>query len=42
MVMNTDVERFIRFCESDFGKKVLEKEIEYIHEELMRDHISEE
>lgn len=29
-----NVERFVRFCESDFGGKVLEKEAEYIYEEL--------
>ena len=29
-----DVEKFISFCESDFGKKVLEKEVGYIHKEL--------
>ncbi|HJN57165.1 SAM-dependent methyltransferase [archaeon] len=32
--MTTDVEKFIRFCESDFGKKVLEKEVEYVYREL--------
>lgn len=32
--MTTDVEKFVRFCESDFGKGVLEKEVEYIYQEL--------
>ncbi len=30
MITNTDVEKFVRFCESDFGKSVLEKEAEDI------------
>ena len=34
MLMITDVEKFIKFCESDFGKRVLEREVEYIHREL--------
>ncbi len=34
MIMNTDVEKFVRFCESDFGKRVLEKEAECIYREL--------
>jgi len=32
--MASDVERFVRFCESDFGKRVLEKEVEYIYREF--------
>lgn len=32
--MITDVEKFVRFCESDFGKKVLEKEVEFVYQEL--------
>jgi len=28
------VKKFVRFCESDFGKRVLEREIEYIRKEL--------
>lgn len=32
--MATDAERFARFCESDFGKRVLEKEVEYVCQEL--------
>ena len=32
--MASDVENFIRFCESDFGKRVLEKEVEFVYHEL--------
>ena len=32
--MNPDVEKFIKFCESNFGKRILEKEAEYIYREL--------
>lgn len=32
--MTSDVEKFIRFCESDFGRRVLEKEAEYLYNEL--------
>ena len=32
--MTTNAEKFIKFCESEFGKKVLEKETEYIYKEL--------
>lgn len=32
--MNSDVEKFIRFCGSDFGKKILDKEAEYLYSEL--------
>ncbi len=34
MIMSTDVEKFVRFCESDFGKRVLEREVEYVYREL--------
>jgi len=36
--MTNDVEKFIRFCESDFGKNVLEKEAEYVYHELKEAH----
>lgn len=32
--MSEDVEKFVRFCESDFGKKVLGKEVEFVYQEL--------
>ena len=32
--MASDLEKFVRFCESDFGKRVLEREVEYVHREL--------
>ena len=32
--MTNNVEKFIKFCESDFGKRVLEKEAEYVYQEL--------
>ena len=32
--MASDLEKFVRFCESDFGKRVLEREVEYIRQEL--------
>lgn len=32
--MESDAEKFERFCESDFGKEVLEKESDYIRREL--------
>lgn len=32
--MNTDVEKFLRFCGSDFGKKVLDMEAGYLYNEL--------
>ncbi len=32
--MITNAEKFIKFCESEFGKRVLEKEAEYIYKEL--------
>jgi len=33
--MDEDVEKFIKFCSSDFGKRVLEREAEYIRRELI-------
>ena len=30
----TNVEKFVKFCESDFGKRILEKEADYIYREL--------
>ena len=32
--MMTDVEKFVRFCRTDFGKSLLEKEAEYVYQEL--------
>lgn len=32
--MTSDVEKFVRFCESNFGKRVLKKEAKYIYREL--------
>jgi len=32
--MMTDVEKFVRFCQTDFGKSLLEKEAEYLYQEL--------
>jgi len=32
--MINDVEKFVRFCEGDFGKRVLEKEMEIVYQEL--------
>ncbi len=32
--MSGDVEKFVRFCESDFGKKILRKEVEFVYREL--------
>ena len=34
--MNTDVEKFIRFCDSEFGKKIMKKEVEYVYNELRK------
>lgn len=34
MAVQSDVERFVRFCESEFGKKVMQAEAEYIQNEL--------
>jgi len=33
--MDADVEKFIKFCSSDFGKRVLERGAEYIRRELI-------
>ena len=30
----SDVEKFVRFCTSDFGRRILEREAEYINREL--------
>ncbi len=32
--MNDDVDKFIRFCDSEFGKKIMKKEAEYVYNEL--------
>jgi len=32
--MSADVEKFVRFCDSKFGKKVIKKEAEFIYNEL--------
>lgn len=34
MFMNSDIGKFVRFYESDFGQKILKNEVEYIHREL--------
>lgn len=34
MVMNAEVEKFVKSCDSEFGKKVMEKEAEYVYNEL--------
>src|SRR4030042_644582 len=34
IVMSTDVERFVRFCDSEFGKSIMKKEVKYIYNEL--------
>jgi len=34
MVMNADIERFVRFLDSKFGRKVMKKEAEYVYDEL--------
>src|SRR4030042_6164409 len=34
IVMSTDVERFARFCDSEFGKSIMKKEVEYVYNEL--------
>lgn len=33
-VMNTYIEKYVRFCDSEFGKKVMKKEAEYVYNEL--------
>lgn len=32
--MNADVEKYIRFCDSNFGRKVMKREAEYVYNEL--------
>lgn len=32
--MSAEVEKFIRFCDSEFGKKTMKKEAEYVYNEL--------
>lgn len=32
--MTSDVEKFVKFCKSDFGKRVLEKEVEFVYQQL--------
>jgi SAM-dependent methyltransferase len=32
--MSSDVERFVRFCDSEFGKSMMKKEVEYVYNEL--------
>ncbi len=32
--MNVDVEKYVRFCDSEFGKTIMKKEAEYIYNEL--------
>ena len=32
--MNADIEKFVRFSNSEFGKKVMEREAEYVYNEL--------
>ena len=34
MVMKADIEKFVRFCDSEFGKKIMKKEAEYVYNEL--------
>src|SRR4030066_1866116 len=34
MVMSTDVQKFIRFCDTEFGKKIMKKEVKYVYNEL--------
>src|SRR4030043_1032103 len=34
IVMSIDVERFVRFCDSEFGKSIMKKEVEYVYNEL--------
>jgi len=34
IVMNADIEKFVRFCDSEFGKKVMKREAEHIYNEL--------
>jgi len=32
--MSADIEKFVRFCDSEFGKRVMKKEAEYVYKEL--------
>jgi ubiquinone/menaquinone biosynthesis C-methylase UbiE len=34
IVMTTDVEKFVRFCDSEYGKEIVKREAEYIYKEL--------
>src|SRR4030067_3058080 len=34
MVMSTDVQKFIRFCDTEFGKNIMKKEVEYVYNEV--------
>jgi ubiquinone/menaquinone biosynthesis C-methylase UbiE len=34
MGMEADVRKFMRFCDSEFGKKVMKKEAQYVYNEL--------
>jgi hypothetical protein len=34
MVMNADIEKFVGFCDSEFGIKMMKKEAEYVYNEL--------
>jgi ubiquinone/menaquinone biosynthesis C-methylase UbiE len=34
--MNVDVEKYVRFCDSEFGKTIMKKEAEYIYNELSK------
>ncbi len=36
MVMSTYTKKFIRFCNSEFGKKIMKKEVEYVYNELRK------
>ena len=33
-VMNDDIEKFVVFCNSEFGKKIMKREAEYVYNEL--------
>jgi ubiquinone/menaquinone biosynthesis C-methylase UbiE len=34
MDMSTYLKKYVRFCESEFGKKIMQREAEYIYSEL--------
>ncbi len=36
IVMNGDVEKYVRFCDSEFGKTIMKQEAEYIYNELSK------